>query len=154
VFGEKDYQQLALIRRAVADLELGVQIVGGPTARDPDGLALSSRNRYLGEAERGRAATLSRALRAAQDRAAYGLPAARWAAMRVLDEVPESELELDYLAIRTPELAEVLEEHPVDPVPARILVAARVGSTRLIDNLPLTLGSATSAAASSASRAR
>jgi pantoate--beta-alanine ligase len=154
VFGQKDYQQLVLVTRMSRDLDLRVEVVGAETVREPDGLALSSRNRYLGEAERGRAATLSRALRAAQDRAAYGLPAARWAAMRVLDEVPESELELDYLAIRTPELAEVLEEHPVDPVPARILVAARVGSTRLIDNLPLTLGSATSAAASSASRAR
>jgi pantoate--beta-alanine ligase len=154
VFGQKDYQQLVLVTRMSRDLDLRVEVVGAETVREPDGLALSSRNRYLGEAERGRAATLSRALRAAQDRAAYGLPAARWAAMRVLDEVPESELELDYLAIRTPELAEVLEEHPVDPVPARILVAARVGSTRLIDNLPLTLGSTTPAAASSASRAR
>ena len=144
VFGEKDYQQLVLVRRMSQDLCLGVEIVGAETVREPDGLALSSRNRFLGPEDRQRAAALSRALRAAQDRAPYGLPAARWAAMRVLDEVPEAELELDYLAIRTPELGKVSEPHPTEPVSARILVAARVGTTRLIDNLPLTLGGSTS----------
>jgi pantoate--beta-alanine ligase len=68
------------------------------------------------------------------------LPAVRWAAMRVLDEVPEPELELDYLAIRTPDLGEVTDLHPATPTEARILVAGRLGSTRLIDNLPITLG--------------
>ncbi len=144
VFGEKDYQQLVLVRRMSQDLCLGVDVVGAETVREPDGLALSSRNRYLSPADRERAAVLSRALRAAQARAAYGLPAARWAAMRVLDEVPESELDLDYLTIRTPELDEVVEPHPAEPIEARVLVAARVGTTRLIDNLPLTLGGATS----------
>jgi pantoate--beta-alanine ligase len=138
VFGEKDYQQLVLVRRMSQDLCLGVQIVGAETVREPDGLALSSRNRYLDLEDREGATVLSRALRAAQERASYGLPAARWAAMQVLDEVPE--LDLDYLAIRTPELTDVVEPHPDAPVPARILVAARLGSTRLIDNLPLTLG--------------
>jgi pantoate--beta-alanine ligase len=138
VFGEKDYQQLVLVRRMSQDLCLGVQIVGAETVREPDGLALSSRNRYLDLKDREGATVLSRALRAAQERASYGLPAARWAAMQVLDEVPE--LDLDYLAIRTTELTDVVEPHPDAPVPARILVAARLGSTRLIDNLPLTLG--------------
>jgi pantoate--beta-alanine ligase len=138
VFGEKDYQQLVLVRRMSQDLCLGVQIVGAETVREPDGLALSSRNRYLDLEAREGATVLSRALRAAQERASYGLPAARWAAMQVLDEVPE--LDLDYLAIRTTELTDVVEPHPDAPVPARILVAARLGSTRLIDNLPLTLG--------------
>ena len=142
-FGEKDYQQLVLVRQMSRDLCLGVDVVGVPIVREADGLALSSRNRYLDPDQRRRAAVLSQALRAAQARAAYGLPAARWAAMSVLDEVPEEELVLDYLAIRTPELAEVEEPNPVDPVAARMLVAARVGTTRLIDNVPLTLGGAT-----------
>jgi pantoate--beta-alanine ligase len=143
VFGEKDYQQLVLIRQMSRDLCLGVEVVGAETVRESDGLALSSRNRYLADDDRRRATVLHRALRAAQDRAAYGLPAARWAAMGVLDEVPEDELDLDYLVIRGPELAEVAEPHPPVPTPARILVAGRLGSTRLIDNLPLTLGGAT-----------
>ena len=144
VFGQKDYQQLVLVRRMSRDLCLGVEVVGAETVREPDGLALSSRNRYLDPDERQRATVLSRALRAAQERAAYGLPAARWAAMRLLDEVPEPELVLDYLEIRTPELEVVTDPHPAEPLPPRILVAARVGTTRLIDNLPLTLGGAAS----------
>jgi pantoate--beta-alanine ligase len=140
VFGQKDYQQLVLVRRMSLDLCLGVQVVGAETVREPDGLALSSRNRFLDPEQRRRATVLSRALRAAAERAPYGLPAARWAAMRVLDEEPEPEVEVDYLAIRTPDLAPVADEHPAEPTPARILVAAKVGSTRLIDNLPLLLG--------------
>lgn len=139
VFGEKDYQQLVLVRRMCRDLCLGVDVLGVPTVREADGLALSSRNRYLDPEQRRQATVLSRALRAGSDRAAYGLPAARWAAMRVLDEEPE--VDVDYLEIRTPDLAEVVDEHPATPTAARILVAARVGTTRLIDNLPLTLGS-------------
>jgi len=140
VFGEKDYQQLVLVRRMSQDLFLGVDVVGVETVREADGLALSSRNRYLDQEERQRAGVLNRALRAAQDRAAYGLLAARSAAMHVLEEVPE--LELDYLEIRSPDLADIGERHRAEPVPARILVAARIGTTRLIDNLPLTLGAA------------
>lgn len=142
VFGQKDYQQLVLVDRMSRDLCLGVEVVGAETVREPDGLALSSRNRYLSADERRRAVVLNQALRAAQDRAAYGLPAARWAAMSVLDEAPESELELDYLELRTPGLGEIDDLHPGETVPARILVAARVGQTRLIDNLPLLLGGA------------
>jgi pantoate--beta-alanine ligase len=138
VFGETDYQQLVLVGRMSRDLCLGVDVLGVPTVREADGLALSSRNRYLDPEQRRQATVLSRALRAAADRAAYGLPAARRAAMRALDEEPE--VDVDYLEIRTPDLAEVAEEHPATPIAARILVAARVGTTRLIDNLPLTLG--------------
>jgi pantoate--beta-alanine ligase len=141
VFGEKDYQQLVLIRRMSRDLCLGVEVVGAETVREDDGLALSSRNRFLSPEDRRRAAVLSRALRAAQDRAAYGLPAARWAALQVIDTEPD--VDVDYLEIRTSALDLVVEPHPIDPTPSRVLVAARVGSTRLIDNLPLTLGGAT-----------
>ena len=139
-FGEKDYQQLVLVRRMSRDLCLGVDVVGVPTVREADGLALSSRNRYLDPVQREHATVLSRALRTGAERGVFGLPAVRWAAMRVLDEVPEPELELDYLAIRTPDLGEVTDLHPTTPTEARILVAGRLGSTRLIDNLPITLG--------------
>ena len=78
VFGQKDYQQLALIRRMVRDLCLPIDVVGAETVREPDGLAMSSRNAYLDAGQRRAAVALSRALRAAQERASYGVPAARW----------------------------------------------------------------------------
>ena len=137
VFGQKDYQQLVLVTPMSRDLCLGVEVVGAETVREPDGLALSSRNRYLTADEHGRALALSGALRAAQERAAYGLDAALGAALQVLDG---GDLELDYLEIRTPELGELKAVHPAAATEARVLVAARVGKTRLIDNLPLTLG--------------
>lgn len=134
VFGEKDYQQLALIRRMVSDLCLGIEVVGAETDREPDGLARSSRNRYLDAEQRQQAVALSRALRAAQSRASYGVPAARWAAMAVIKDEPG--VELDYLALTTTGLGE-LPDYPEAGTEGRILVAARVGTTRLIDNLPL-----------------
>jgi pantoate--beta-alanine ligase len=134
VFGEKDYQQLTLIRRMVSDLCLGIEIVGAATDREPDGLARSSRNRYLDDGQRQHAATLSRALRAAQERAPYGVPAARWAAMSVIKEEPG--VELDYLALTDTGLGE-LPDFPEAGTEGRILVAARVGTTRLIDNMTL-----------------
>ncbi len=130
VFGQKDYQQLVLIRRMVRDLCLGIEIVGAETVREPDGLAMSSRNRYLDATERRTAVALSRALRAAQERAPYGVPAARWAAMSILNVEPG--LELDYLALTSPDLGE-----PPETGEGRILVAAKVGTTRLIDNVPV-----------------
>ncbi len=144
VFGQKDYQQLVLVRRMVEDLCLagsrgGVEVVGADTQREPDGLALSSRNRYLDDQQRREAVVLHQALRAAQQAAAGGVGAAFAAADDLLRASPG--VEVDYLTITTPELGEL----PADPPPgteARILVAARLGSTRLIDNLPLTLGRA------------
>ena len=133
VFGQKDYQQLTLVRRMVRDLCLAIEIVGAETVREADGLALSSRNRYLDAEQRQVALALSRALRAAQERAPYGLPAARWAAMSVLRAEPR--LELDYLALTSPDLGE-----PPETGEGRILVAATVGTTRLIDNAPITFG--------------
>jgi pantoate--beta-alanine ligase len=130
VFGQKDYQQLALIRAMVRDLCLRVEIVGAETMREADGLAMSSRNRYLDPAQRAAATVLNRALRAAQERAAYGVASARWAAMSVLKAEPE--IELDYLALTSVDLGE-----PPAKGEGRILVAARLGSTRLIDNMPI-----------------
>jgi pantoate--beta-alanine ligase len=132
VFGEKDYQQLTLIRRAAADLELGVEVVGVPTVREPDGLALSSRNRYLSGAARARALSLSRALRAGVTAAPAGAGAVLAAATA---ELADPGVVVDYLALRGADLGAA-----PDTGPARLLVAARVGGTRLIDNVPLVLG--------------
>ena len=129
-FGEKDYQQLALVRRMVRDLELDVEIVGVPTVREPDGLALSSRNRYLSPAERRSALTLSRALR--EGAAQTGAEPALATAAKILAEEPG--LRVDYLALTGPDLGPAPAGGP-----ARLLVAARVGGTRLIDNVPVAL---------------
>ena len=140
VFGQKDYQQLVLIRQMVADLCLGVEIVGAETERDIDGLALSSRNAYLDDEQRQQATVLNRALRAAQLASGHGLPAALDAARAELGT--STHVDLDYLEVTTPELGE-LPENPPPGTEARILIAARVGSTRLIDNLPLVIGDPT-----------
>jgi pantoate--beta-alanine ligase len=139
VFGEKDAQQLALIRQMVADLDLGVQILGAPIHRDPDGLAASSRNAYLSAAERAAALMLPRALAAAQAAAAVGPAAALAAAAAVLDAAAaDPPAKVDYLTLADPlTFTEVAPDHTG---PARLLVAARVGSTRLIDNALLTFG--------------
>jgi pantoate--beta-alanine ligase len=126
-FGEKDYQQLTLIRGMARDLELDVEIIGVPTVREPDGLALSSRNRYLSDAERDLSLGLSRALRrGAGERTA---DAALGAARREL-----AGIDVDYLELRGPDL-----DAPAAVGPARLLIAARIGTTRLIDNTPLEL---------------
>ncbi len=145
VFGEKDYQQLVLIRQLVEDLCISgsrgaLEIVGAPTDREADGLARSSRNRYLDAEQRRQAAFLSQALRAGAQEASRGVGAALDAArahLRTADGVA-----LDYLEIRLPDLAELpTEPAMVEPgTPARALIAARVGTTRLIDNLALTIG--------------
>ena len=110
VFGEKDYQQLALVRRMSADLCLGVEVLGGETVREPDGLALSSRNRYLDATQRQQALALSRALRAAQAAAADGPDAARAAALAVLEEA--AGVELDYLVVTDRDLGDLPADVP------------------------------------------
>ncbi|MEO6700474.1 MAG: pantoate--beta-alanine ligase [Jatrophihabitantaceae bacterium] len=130
-FGEKDYQQLTLIRRLVYDLDLPVRIVGVPTVREPDGLALSSRNVFLAPAERQQALALSRALQAGAA-AAGTAEQVLAAAEAVLAEQPG--LAIDYLALRDPELGP-----PPTGGPARLLVAGTVGATRLIDNVAIEL---------------
>jgi pantoate--beta-alanine ligase len=132
-FGEKDYQQLVLIRQMVADLNVDVQVVGVPTVREGDGLAMSSRNRYLDPAQREVATALSAALTAGAHAATAGGEAALDAARAVLDALPG--LTVDYLQLRDAELG---------PAPAnglgRLLVAARLGSTRLLDNFAIHIG--------------
>ena len=132
-FGEKDYQQLTLIRQMVADLDLGVEVQGVPIVREADGLAMSSRNRYLDPVQREQAGALSAALLAGMYSAAQGASAALDAASAVLDEVPA--LEVDYLELRDPGLGPAPAEGP-----ARLLVAARLGNTRLIDNIAVDVG--------------
>ena len=137
VFGQKDYQQLALIRRMVLDLNLAVDVVGAETEREPDGLALSSRNRYLDEEQRREAVVLSRTLLAAREGAEYGVDVALDAARAELRT--STVVDLDYLEITAPDLSELPADVPAG-TEARALIAARVGSTRLIDNMPLILG--------------
>jgi pantoate--beta-alanine ligase len=132
LFGEKDAQQLLVVRRMVRDLDLGVEILGVPTRRDDDGLALSSRNAYLSDAERSSALALSRALAAGADEAAagHGVSAVLSTASGILNQAPD--VVVDYLALVDPAtVEEVPAEHTGH---ALLLVAARVGTTRLIDN--------------------
>ncbi|MDX6619275.1 MAG: pantoate--beta-alanine ligase [Gaiellales bacterium] len=129
-FGEKDYQQLVIVRRVARDLALGVHVVGVPTVRDADGLALSSRNRFLSPAERGRATTLFAGLDAARRAYAGGeRDAAR------LEAAARSRLavEPDYLELRR--RSDLGAYDPAEP--AILLLAARIGATRLIDNISL-----------------
>jgi pantoate--beta-alanine ligase len=142
VFGEKDAQQLALIRRMVSDLNLCVRIAGAPLHRDPDGLAASSRNAYLSGTERASALFLSRALAAGAAAAPGGARAALAAARAVLETgaAASPPVELDYLVLaQSPGLAQAGPDYEG---PALLLVAARVGTTRLIDNARFTVGAA------------
>lgn len=134
LFGEKDFQQLAVIRRMVRDLDMPVEILGMPIVREADGLAMSSRNQYLSPAERQRALALSRGLRAAAARLEGG---ERDAAALV--GVARAALEGDVDAVDYVELRDADTLAPVATVdrPAVLLVAAFVGRTRLIDNLRL-----------------
>jgi pantoate--beta-alanine ligase len=134
-FGEKDYQQVTLVRAMVRDLDVPVEIVGVPTVREPDGLALSSRNRYLDPDQRRSALALSASLAAgvAAGRGPGATPETVLAAARAaLGGVGGGDIELDYLALTDPELGPAPRHGP-----ARLLIAARVGTTRLIDNTAL-----------------
>jgi pantoate--beta-alanine ligase len=134
LFGEKDYQQLLVIRQMVRDLALPVEIVGVPTQRDADGLALSSRNAYLSDEERLAARTLPRALgEAAQAIADGGNVAEAIDKVRARLEAAGFE-SIDYVELRD---AETLLPMTMLDRPARLLAAARIGRTRLIDNLPV-----------------
>jgi pantoate--beta-alanine ligase len=142
VFGAKDAQQLALVRRMTADFNLGVRIAAAPIVRDPDGLAASSRNAYLSAAERVTALALSRALAAGEQAAGDGAAAVRAAVGGVLAAAASADppLALDYLALVAPDTFTEVADDACGP--AQLLVAARVGATRLIDNAVLTLAGA------------
>ncbi|MEN0066450.1 MAG: pantoate--beta-alanine ligase [Myxococcota bacterium] len=135
-FGEKDFQQLAVIRRMVTDLAIDLQIVGCPLIRDDHGLALSSRNKYLSDADRNRAQTLSRALFAIQDAANDPRDVSR---LRALGAGMIDSDRLEYF--------EIVDAASLEPLakltsgrPARALVAAHYGQTRLIDNVAVEVG--------------
>ena len=136
VFGEKDYQQLLVIRRMAQDLDIPVQIVGVPTVREADGLACSSRNGYLNPSERASAPALYQSLRSAAQQISDGsdvLPAFREARDSILDGGFQA---VEYIELRR---ADTLDHPSVrDGTPARLLAAAQLGTTRLIDNVGLT----------------
>lgn len=134
LFGEKDYQQLAVIRRMVRDLDLPIDIVGVPTQRDADGLALSSRNLYLSEEERRAARALPRALGEAASAIIGGTTVAD-ALQAAGEKLAKAGFDpVDYVELRD---AETLEPVVLLDRPARLLAAAKIGRTRLIDNLPV-----------------
>jgi pantoate--beta-alanine ligase len=141
VFGEKDYQQLQIIRRMTLDLGFPVEIVGGPTEREADGLAMSSRNVYLSADERARAGALFQVMTQCAALLAQGEPVAG-----VLDAGRSRILaagfaSIDYLELRNADSLDALPTDQLPPdVPARLLAAARMGRTRLIDNLPVQRG--------------
>lgn len=129
-FGRKDYQQLAVIRYLVRDLAFPIQLLAGDTVREADGLAMSSRNRYLSEAEREQATQIHRSLLAMRDSLLAGEQAAQVEAT-AMQRLEAAGFAVEYAVLRTPELAQ-----PSDDGGARVLlIAARLGNTRLIDNL-------------------
>ena len=134
LFGEKDYQQLTLIRAMASALDLPIDIVGAPTVREDDGLALSSRNRYLSADQRALAARIPAATAAGAEAARSGADAVVSAATGILDV---EGIDIDYVAVRDPSLGAAPTAGP-----ARLLIAVTVGDTRLIDNVPVTLGGA------------
>jgi len=134
-FGEKDYQQLVLVRRMIDDLDMDVLVLGVPIVRAADGLALSSRNARLTAVERNRATAMPRALDAAsaESRRSGDVEAIRSRAIEVMAAEPL--MKIDYVEVVDPDLGPVS-----GPGPARILLAVRVGGTRLLDNAPVVLG--------------
>ncbi|MBS0534139.1 MAG: pantoate--beta-alanine ligase [Proteobacteria bacterium] len=132
LFGQKDYQQLCVVTQMASDLDLGVKVVGIPTVREKDGLAMSSRNVYLSEAERAVAPTLYRVLKASAQRIKRGEPI-EMVMEEGAGEIRHAGFALDYLEAR-----HALSLKPIASVkdgPIRLLVAAKIGKTRLIDNL-------------------
>ncbi len=136
IFGEKDWQQLITIRRMVRDLDMPIRIASSPTVREADGLAMSSRNRYLSPRERAVAAKLNKALFASADHIAHGAPLDRVLSACAKALVSAGFDDIDYLDARDARTLEPVTEF--DPnVESRLFIAARLGKTRLIDNIPI-----------------
>jgi pantoate--beta-alanine ligase len=135
VFGEKDAQQLALVRRMAADFALGIEIVGVPTVRAADGLALSSRNKYLSSAQRSLAPALHDALAAGAAAASGGPREVRETALRALEATGDA-FAVDYVEVMDQQSATVVRDDGFRGAGV-LAVAARLGSTRLIDNVPV-----------------
>ena len=131
IFGEKDYQQLTIIRQVVDDLDMPVEILGAPTMREADGLAMSSRNRYLSEEERKAAPKLYEILRLLGQRIAGGAEVEK-TLTEGLSLLKYAGFTMDYLTLAD---AQTLEVQTVDEAPARLLAAGHLGATRLIDNV-------------------
>jgi pantoate--beta-alanine ligase len=136
LFGEKDYQQLLVIRALNRDLNLGVEIIGMPIVREADGLAMSSRNSYLSADERRRATALWRGLRSARDLVRDGTRMAERIKAEVRRELDRAQVKEDYLEVVDAVTLQPLSLVP-DAIPCRMLVAGFVGNTRLIDNIAL-----------------
>ncbi len=134
IFGEKDYQQLKVITRMARDLDLGVKIVGAPIVRERDGLAMSSRNVYLSGNERTAAPVLFRTMKDAAKRIRDG-ESFETALGVAADVIKQAGFSLDYLEARHAETLASISN--LDEGPARMLVAARIGTTRLIDNIKI-----------------
>lgn len=132
LFGEKDYQQVTLIRQMVADLDLPVEVVGVPIVRDPDGLAMSSRNKYLSAAARATALVIPRAVRAAADAAATGATGDQIVEAASATLATVAGVAVDYVALTDPSMAQ-----PPLAGAARIVITAVVDGTRLLDNGPI-----------------
>lgn len=133
-FGEKDYQQLAIIRRLARDLDFTHDVIGVPTVRDSDGLALSSRNAYLTVQQRSQAVALPEALQEAAGAIADGEPVALVIEKAKAKLLASGFHKVDYLELRHAETLRILDKFDL---PARLLVAAHIGRTRLIDNIPI-----------------
>jgi pantoate--beta-alanine ligase len=134
LFGEKDYQQLKVVAQLVRDLGLNTQIIGVPIVREHDGLALSSRNRYLRLTERLAAPALFRALKAAAAKIGAGVPITV-ALQTAREAITQAGLQVDYFEARNADTLEPLKGSAGEPI--RLLAAARIGTTRLIDNIAL-----------------
>lgn len=135
VFGQKDYQQLAIIRKMARDLDFGIDIIGGPIVRESDGLAMSSRNKYLSPSQRQSALELYRGLEEAKKAVASGETKAA-ALIETVGKIisPAPETDIDYIAVCDPE---TLADKKIIDRPALMALAVRVGETRLIDNIIL-----------------